>query len=190
MKLNYKKLDDIELVNLLKTDRHKDGAFAEIYERYSKRLYAYCRKMLHNTEDANDIFQETIMKFYHHIQSHSLYGNIMHLLLKIARNLFLNHVRDTKKNVEFDEFITPYKGLEQENFEMTQLLNIAINTLKDDQKEVFVLRIYEGLSYEEISEIIGDNLSSTRSRCWRAKEKVKNIISKYLNELEINNKNI
>ncbi len=190
MKLNYKKLDDIELVNLLRTDNHKNGAFAEIYERYSKRLYAYCRKMLQNSEETNDIFQEVFTKFYHSMQSQTLYGNIMHFLLKIARNLCLNSIRDNRKDVEFDEFMTPYIGHEQEDFEMKQLLNIAIDTLKGDYKEVFVLRMYEGLNYEEISEIIGENYASVRSKCWRAKEKVKIIISKYLNELEINNKNI
>lgn len=187
MKLDFKHMEDPELVSLLFTNLHKDAAFAEIYERYSRKVYAYCKKMLHyNVDEANDIFQDVFIRFYNSINKNHYYGNLVNFLLTIARNLCLNHIRDKKNNVPLDEAILIEDRSVYETMELKELLSKATDMLELEYKEVFILRMYDGLEYEEIGEIIGEKAATVRSRVWRAKERIKMILQKYFDEFEMN----
>ncbi len=187
MKLNFKQMEDTELISLLFSTKHKDAAFAEIYERYSRRVYAYCKKMLnYNVEEANDVFQDVFIRFYNSINKNHYYGNLQNFLLTIARNLCLNQIRDKKNHVPLDEALLVEERSEYDSYELKELLNKASNMLEIEYKEVFILRMYDGLEYEEIAEIIGEKAATVRSRVWRAKERIKVILQKYFDEFEIN----
>ncbi|PKL85819.1 MAG: hypothetical protein CVV22_06595 [Ignavibacteriae bacterium HGW-Ignavibacteriae-1] len=187
MKMNFKQMEDPELISLLFSTKHKDAAFAEIYERYSRRVYAYCKKILsYNVEEANDVFQDVFIRFYNSINKNHYYGNLQNFLLTIARNLCLNQIRDKKNHVPLVEAIMVEERSEYERYELKELLDKASNMLEIEYKEVFILRMYDGLEYEEIAEIVGEKAATVRSRVWRAKERIKVILQKYFDEYEFN----
>lgn len=195
MKSNSKKfsnLSDIELVSLF-TDRQQcEAAFAELYTRYSQRIYAYCLRVTGNQDDAGDIFQETFIRFFNAAKTSDNINNIIGYLLKIARNLCLNYKRDKKNNISIDDIQLVKTDDSFEQQEMLDLIAMALDTLPFDYKEAFILRQYQGYSYKEISEITNDSVPAVKNRVWRAKEKIKNILSPYLKEFnpkESNNDN-
>jgi RNA polymerase sigma-70 factor (ECF subfamily) len=183
MKKEYGKYNDAELFQALKNKKESEAAFGEIYARYSQRIFAYCLRIVGNQEDAQDIFQETFLKFYKTTENERIVDNISAFMLTIARNLCLNHKRDHKLTIAFEEFRFSTNDESYEHKELMQLIATALELLDFEYREAFVLRQYHGMSYKEISDIVGDTVSTVKNRVWRAKEKLKDILSPYLEDL-------
>lgn len=185
MKKNFGQYSDKELFTALKQSKSQaEPAFAEIYSRYSGRIYAYCLKVLGNHEDAGDIFQEVMMKFYNSSLEKDLIENIPGYILKIARNLCLNFKRDRKITVDYETVVLSVDDNNYDKKELLDLIQSALDTLDFEYREAFILRQYQGLSYNEIAEVTGDTVTAIKNRVWRAKEKIKTILSPYLQDLE------
>ena len=190
MKINYGTLSDTELLDIMKKkDKSSEKAFAEIYTRYSQRVYAYCLRIGTDTDAAKDLFQETFIKFYENIEKITI-NNIDKLIIyiiTIARNLKLNEIRK-KKNVipMYDDYIETVsdeinpieKNLHQK--ELEKIIPIALMKLDYASREVLVLRLYEGLKYDGIEKITGISNNLLRNRFSRAKEKFRLILQNFL----------
>ncbi len=186
MAKTYNNYSDVELVDILRTDKQRSNkAFAELYNRHSSMLHAYCFRIVGNEEVAEDIFQESFIKFYQKVSNEFPNSNIPGFLVKIARNLCLNYKRDRRPTVPIDDL--DFLLHENQNYEQKEMLDLITRSLElidDDFREAFVLREYSGLSYEEIAETCNISLSNAKSRVFRAKQKLKSILQPYLKELK------
>ena len=179
----FGKYQDFELFSALKLrKRTAERAFAELYSRYSQKVYAYCYRISGNTEDAKDIFQETFLKFYDYAHKNSEIENVGGLLIKIARNYWLNLQRNHRNCISFDDLNFSENGFDYEQKELVGLIASALDLLDFDQREAFILRQYHGMSYKEISDITGVTITNLKNRVWRAKEKIKNILQPYMQD--------
>ncbi len=187
MKIDIKNSTDKELVNLLR-DRKKsrsDAAFTELYNRHESRVFSYCVYMLGDFDAAKDIFQETFVRFYKNIKMDYQNTNVIGYLLKIARNLCYNYKRDKKITipVEFVELVENEKSGEIEDRELFGLIMDAVDMLDLKQKEAFIMRELDGLTYSQIAEITGISLTGVQSRVTRAKERIVRILEPYVKDL-------
>ncbi|MGA2298072.1 MAG: sigma-70 family RNA polymerase sigma factor [FCB group bacterium] len=190
---NYSKYKDEELILLLREPKPAcDIAFNEIYLRHSKHLYAYCLYKLKNIERAKDIFQDTWVNFHKRCQSNEPIQRLRPYLLTIARNLI---IKDWIENKTEDlllinvEGITSNVFLGEMNFSQTQddkeLLSHVINTvngLEDIYREVYVLKIFEDLSYTEIAKLTGEPIKTIQSRFYKASNILNEILLPYIKE--------
>ncbi len=180
---------DIELFAFLRTEeggdrRVSEAAFKELYTRLSPRIYAYCRRVLSNPEAAQDVFQDTFVRFYKSAQAEREMTNVAAFLLRIARNLCLNAKRDNQHHhIEYEDFHSAHHDAPHENSELLGLITRALDHLQHDYREVFVLREYDGLSYAEIGEIVGCTEATAKIRSFRAKQKIREILAPYLEDL-------
>ncbi len=178
------KYNDSELYYMLSSDKKMaDKAFAELYNRHSSRIYAYCRRFLGNKEDAQDVFQETFMRFLDSTKHERVMTNVPAFMLKIARNLCVNIKRRDKNPVSFEEYMVQDDTSDNNN-ELLKLIKMALEILPDEYKDIFVLREYDGLSYQDISDITELPLSTVKIRIYRAKQKIREILEPYLKEIE------
>ncbi len=188
MHKKFSTYSDKELAELLKSDRIKsEKAFTEIYDRYSQKIFAYCLRVLGNKELAEDIFQETFLRFFQHIDPTHEKLNIQRFLIRIARNLCLNYKRNSKINIpieEIDNLIEQDRNTDEKEYQ--DLIKYAIELLELEYKEPLVLRVYNEISYDEIAEILNITPGNARIRVHRAKEKLKDILSPYIKDLENN----
>ncbi len=178
------KYSDSDLVKELKKSKAKsEAAFSELYARHSQRIYAYCLRVTGDEEQSKDIFQEAFFKFYNAAKETENIANVPGFIITITRNLCLNYKRDKKITVDINDyqFSSNEPGYEQK--EMLDILARALEMLNEDDREFFVLRLYHGFSHKEISEITGASIPAVKNRIWRAKEKVKDILSPYLEDL-------
>lgn len=176
-------IPDAELFYRLSESKETaEAAFAELYARYGGRVFAYCLRFLGQRDEAQDVYQETFIRFYESAQQKREMTNVPGYLLKIARNLCLNCRRNKKQTVEFDDYQSLVHPSSTEKTEFLQLITTALDMLPDDYREVFVLREYEGLSYAEIAEIVGASLSNVKVRIFRAKQKIREILAPYIAE--------
>jgi len=114
-----------------------------------------------------------------------LTGNIGGYIITIARNLCLNYKRDRKQLESFEDYMNLSQNDTQEsmdNKEQLELIQSALDKLPIEYREAFVLRQYQGYSYQEIADITGDTDSTVKNRVWRAKEKIKSLLAPYLKD--------
>jgi RNA polymerase sigma-70 factor (ECF subfamily) len=181
MKEKVNMMTDDELVkDFRKGHSGSESAFKEIYSRYSTRIYLYCRKVLGDGPDADDIFQETFIKFHHSLVNNYEIPSVQFYLLKISRNLCLNHKRDNKIHfVELEDFHLKLNDCKVEVDELNNLINTALDLIPEEHKEAFILQVHQGLSYNEIAEVTNVPVSTVRNRVVRAKSKIREILLPY-----------
>jgi len=179
---------DIELLNLTTGDENNFRfAFEEIYYRYSKQVYSYCKGMLNNHSLAEDIFQETFAGFFIKVRNNQNIENIQAFLIGIARNLCRNQIRNRKLTLPLDmESLIVDERSHAEKNELFDLVVSSLPLLDEKYREVFVLKEFEGLSNKEISSICNLSQEGVRSRLHRAFNKIREILAPYLEDLSTN----
>lgn len=182
---NFEKYSDSELFYKLQSDKQTaDKAFAELYSRLAPRIFAYCRRFMGNREEAQDVFQETFVRFYQSAKQERNMTNVPAFALKIARNLCVNHLRKESPAISFEDYMAAHDDDRDEKDEMLNLIKRALKLLPDDYREIFILREYEGMSYTEIADITGETLANVKVRIFRAKQKIREILEPYMKEFE------
>ncbi len=170
-------------------------AFGELLALYENKILNYCYRMLGNRTDAEDATQEVFVKLYRFIGSFTGQSAFSTWLYKIASNVCLDYLRKNKKhtsdtvslhqqNAEGEEFLmniedkglTPYESAQMS--EAQRVLALALEQLSEDQRKVVVLRDVEGLSYEEIGEVMGIAEGTVKSRINRARLALKKLLEK------------
>ena len=186
----YSKYSDEELVELAKSGKpYIDLAFTEIYNRYGTRVYTFCLFMLRNRDEAQDVYQDTFIRFYKNLDANISAKNLMGYIVTIARNLCYNKIRDRKENIPVSDFdlVTDERGNLERN-EMFRLVMHAVDKLEDKYKEPFVLRELDGLAFSEIAELFSITEVNARARVRRAKEKILELMHPYTKEYDKINK--
>ncbi|MCX6154316.1 MAG: RNA polymerase sigma factor [Candidatus Kapabacteria bacterium] len=183
MNNKFSSYSDEQLVSFIS---HKgsetEPAFNEIYIRYSPLVHAYCVRISDNRDKAEDIFQETFIRFFNNVRTEEN-TNISGYLIKIARNLCLNEKRNLKSNIPAEELESLlFETNDYETIEMLELIKMALELIEFDYREAFVLKEYDRMTYEEISEICGITVANVKSRVFRAKQKIKDILAPYIKE--------
>lgn len=187
MKKEFSYYSDSQLLSLLKGNKkNAEKAFTEIYNRYSPSVKAYCFCILRNKQKAEDVFQETFIKFFNAAVKDYSIENCKALLLTIARNLSLNSKRDNEELISIEELNSEiveskFKTISNyENSELFEMILSALNILDEKYKEAFILREFDGLQYSEIAELLNTSLTNAKSRVARAKLKLIDILTPYL----------
>lgn len=176
---------DLELyARLAHDDASAQAALSILYRRYSQRIYTYCRKILGDSTTAEDLLQEAFVKLFESGRQQRTIENFPAYLMTIARNLCLSHrARSKRQFVEVEDFHLSSRDVPYEQRELLQLIQASLELLPEDYREAFVLREYNGLSYNEIAEVIGESLDVVKVRIFRAKKKLRDILAPYLADL-------
>lgn len=178
---NISNWTDIELCVALSQSKSKaESAFTEIYNRYSNQVFVYILRTINNRADAKDIFQEVFLRFFDTCKNGARITHILPFLLKIARNICLNYFRDKKNSISFDEAINLLNNeIDVEKSEISELISNALSLLDYQTREIFVLHHYQNLTFNEIASITGETVAFVKTRYYRGKEKLKNILLPY-----------
>ncbi len=176
---------DLELyARLSHEDAAAQAALSILYRRYSQRIYTYCRKIIGESTTAEDLLQETFVKLLESGRQQRAIENFPAYLMTIARNLCLSHrARSKRQFVEVEDFHLASRDVPYEQRELLQLIQASLELLPEDYREAFVLREYNGLSYNEIADVIGESLDVVKVRIFRAKKKLRDILAPYLADL-------
>ncbi len=185
MAKNLDEYSDTELYYMLCEDKKiAEKAFTEIFNRYSSRIYAYCRRFLGEREEALDVFQETFIKFHQSVSKDRVMTNLPGFLLTIARNLCMNVKRKERADISYEDYMVGNDDeVKNDKNELLDLIKKALKQLPDDYREAFVLREYEGLSYQEIAKMTNTTITNVKVRIHRAKQKIRDVLQPFMSEL-------
>src|ERR1035437_5320741 len=168
-------------------ERSSREAFTKIYLRYRERVYAYALRVLSNEQDAEDLFQEVFFRVYTRAESFTEEKSLGGWIFTIAHNLCLNKVRDRKPQDALDDLALPaehgsYGAPSDLGEDGREVIARAMALLPIEYREVIILREYEGMSYTEITEILHTTIPSIKSRLYRAKGRLRELLAPYYKE--------
>lgn len=184
---SFSNISDEELFGKLASKKRKEAkiAFDELYNRYSGKIYSYCRKIMNNDAVADDIFQETFVRVFEYAKKNQKMTNVAGFIVKIARNLCLNEkAKKYNNNVTIENLKFPHYDKTYGKKQLEELLKLAIEDLPNDYKEALILKEFMDMSYKEIAENLDTTIPVVRIRIYRAKNKLKEILSPYLKEID------
>lgn len=179
-------IPDDQLIRQLQSG--SSAAFTRLYERYKDAIYAYCLRLLKDTDSAEDATQETFFKILRETASLHNPESFRGWLFRIARNEAYTILRPTRfvaptNDENVWENISDGETLLDEIIatEQRDLIQTILGELKVEYREVLILREYQGLSYAEIAEITGDTESSVKSRLFKARKALSKKLAPLLN---------
>ena len=162
------------------------NAFAELVNRYERKIYRLAKNITRNDEDAEDVLQDTFLKAYTHLDNFKGDSKFYTWIVRIGVNEALMRLRKRKtdRSVPLDEPVelggdetvareiavwedNPEQRYSQE--EWRRILDEAVESLKPDFRTVFVLRDIEELSTEETAAALGISVPAVKSRLLRAR---------------------
>ena len=158
------------------TGRHI--SFADIVRMYQQPLYWYIRRVTIVHEDAEDILQETFMKAYRHIWQLRKPDSLKAWLLRIATNEMNRYFRRRPVVSSLDELPEQALVLLQESpgtdvpKTASMIISAALLKMSPLQRQVFSLRYYEEMDYDEIAGITGANRNTLMVSYHEARKKI------------------
>jgi len=178
---------DLELIR--QVQQGETRAFDELMMRYNQAVYRLAYSMVRSHADASDISQETFIRAYRAIDRFDEQFRFYTWLHRICVNLCLTWLKrrgkqrtgplpGTEFGAEWQDVPDP-KG-SPADMELARDLDRALARLQSDQRAVFVLRVKEELSYNEISEALGIPVGTVMSRLNRARIRLRELLKDYL----------
>ncbi len=174
---------DLELVDEVRNGNRQ--AFTKLMHRYQERVYWVARRIVGSHDEAEDIAQETFVKAYLALGDFRAESGFFTWLYRIAVNLALNALRKRQVVTYLEQSdllrrILPARerpDLQMEEQETRDTLQRAVEKLPEKQKLVFVMRFFDGMSYEEISDVLKTSVGGLKANYFHALHKVQEFMT-------------
>jgi len=183
--------------DLVKRARRGDlAAYDELVKRYQERIYATIYHMTSNHEDANDIAQDSFIKAYQALKSFRGGSSFYTWLYRIAVNKTINFLKQRKHKLHFSLNDLDFHAENDPDLvaltsdktplrdvgltELQKKLNEALLKLSEPHRMVVVLHDVQGVSHEEIAEIMDCNIGTVRSRLFYARQQLQGYLAEYV----------
>lgn len=156
-----------------------DEKFTDIVNKYREPVYWFIRRRVISHDDADDVTQEVFIRIYKSIDTLKDASAEKAWIYRIATNECNRFLTQKYQSTELTEDITN-SLMEGEYIDYDEEMQIkfqkALNTLSERQRNVFELRYYEEMTYEQISEIINSDVSTLKATYYVAKQKITDYI--------------
>lgn len=153
--------------------RGSEEAFVTIVDKYKKKIVALCYSYTNDALIAEDLSQEVFIAFYKGINNFRGESSLSTYLYRITVNKCLTYNKKFSLKEIVTEFI-PFKGNDSGiSYEEKDIVRKSINSLSKDAKTPLILYYYIGLSYKEISQVLGISERAVEGKIYRAKQKLK-----------------
>ncbi len=174
-----KRMTDKGILDLYNSGQ-RELAFKELVNSYSERLYWHVRRFLCSHEDTDDLLQDIFVKIWSSLSTFRGESQLYTWLYRIATNESLNFLQKQKIRAAL-QFESMTSKIEERIDEDTLMdgdqlqrdLMKAIQRLPSKQRTVFIMRWFDDLSYEDISEILGTSVGALKASYHFASEKIK-----------------
>jgi RNA polymerase sigma-70 factor (ECF subfamily) len=168
--------DDIELLH--RAASGDSAAFHALVDRHAQRLYRLAVSLIGNAADAEDVLQEAFIGTFRGLRSFEARASVKTWLTRILvlQAAQWNRGRRRKFAGPMDDSIPAAAG----SPEVAMDVQAALGRLSPEHREVLALREFEGMSYEEIAEVLGVPRGTVESRLHRARSEMREKLKDYL----------
>ncbi len=191
-------IGDVEL--MLMHGGGSEEAFAELVRRHQRGVLNYVFRMIQNRQIAEEITQEVFLALVRNAKRYKPTAKFTTYLYAIASNMVSKEWLRRKRRPKMFSLFAPWGGhSEDENFhplsqisdekadtmkafkktEVSEAVNAALKNLPEHQREAFVLRRFQDLSYNEISEVTNVPIGTAKSRVVRAERALRPLLAEF-----------
>lgn len=160
--------------------RGEREAFDRLVVRYQRDVYRVCYRYVNNHDDANDMAQEVFLKAYKAIGRFRGDSAFSTWLYRIAVNTCLNHRAARRPPPEEITDALPDKGRSAldrlERDERSRRVRAAVARLPEKQRATLILRMYQDLSQEEISQVLGKSVGTVKANLFHALKNLRKLL--------------
>jgi RNA polymerase sigma-70 factor (ECF subfamily) len=150
----------------------------EAFDRYHQAVYSFAYRMTRRTDVAEDIAQECFLTLVRAPQRYdAARGSMKVFLFAIARNLALKEFRDHRSEEELDE--SPLTLDPRGSLDVASAVAAAVADLPTLQQEALILFEYQGVTLEEIAQIVSADVGTVKSRLHRARQRLRRVLAGY-----------
>ena len=189
---------DNQLIAAFKEGDHT--SFLDLVLKYEQRVYNHCLLMVNDEVESYDLTQEVFLKVFRKIKNYEPTYSFYTWLYRITVNCCIDFLRRKKRHIQGvslssipgddsneigkerdipDETFVPDTYLI--NKELDEVLKTAIGELSEKLRAIIILKEIEGFSYEEIADVLGCSRGTVKSRLFRAREQLKELLADYVN---------
>lgn len=156
-----------------KAQKGNDKAYLTLFQQYEADIYRMAYVYVKNKDDALDLVQEVAYQSFKKIGTLKNPEYLKTWLMKITINCSLNLLNTNKKVIPLSLGFEVLTGAEDEDIALTLSLQELIDTLKEDEKSIILLKYYDDRTLKEISEILDIPLGTAKSILYRALDKLR-----------------
>ena len=175
--------DDFEIVR--RFINGDESAFNILVKKYQKRIYWHARQMLSDHLDADEVTQEVLIVMYKKLKTFNFKSSLYTWIYKIVTTRSLNQIRRKKvkkllslEDTEERELSSKQDIIEDiSNKQKLEKVQKALELIPPKQRQVFILRNFDELSYEEISEITGKSVGGLKANYFHALKKITELVN-------------
>ena len=183
------KIDDIYYIEAVK--KGDVAAFSFLVERYQRMVYSLALKLLKNTEDAEEMAQDTFIKAFQKLNMYEGKSKFSTWLYSITYNASISELR--KRRIQFssleDQQLSDQDEMKMHDYfsetkkeDQERYLNLALGKLPEDDQVLVTLYYYESQSMDEISIITGLTTSNIKVKIHRARKRMFALLHEMLHE--------
>lgn len=179
-------LSDSEIVELCKEELPSDlTAYRELLRRYEGLVYNTCAKYIGSKQDAEEVAQDALIQVFHKIHQFEGRSAFKTWLYKIVQNYCRNRISKLARKREGKEaYQKQVMELEPDHIEapksslIAEKVELSMNKMKDQEREILVMKFTTGMTIQEISEVMEIGLSAAKMRLYRALDSFKLLYAK------------
>jgi RNA polymerase sigma-70 factor (ECF subfamily) len=167
-------------------------AFGQLVVRYQDRLFNSLSRMVASPDDAADAVQDALIQAFLKLDTFRGDSRFYTWVYRIAMNVAFSHKRRKRPSASLDDIKENVgdepagMGESPEDIVLSQEriahVQAALDQLGDEHRQILVLRDIEGFAYEEIADVLGLPVGTVRSRIFRGRSQMKDILSRTLGE--------
>ena len=194
---------DVDAQLMLAVQANDALAFEELMSRNQSRVYSFLLRFLGNQQLAEDLTQEVFMRVYKHRATYRQEARFSTWLFRVAHNVAFNAIRTKVRRPEtlFNDVNAPNSQTTQVGYEESvlsrsgatptqkiakverqEIVRAAIDSLKPRQKQAVLLSRFEGMSYQQIADVMQMTPQAVKSLLSRARMNLKEILAPYIEE--------
>ena len=163
---------------------HNTDAFSELLQKYESMVYSTCYRMLGDNLEAEEATQDAFLRIFHKVHQFEGRSTFKTWMFRIIYNICMTRRRKlaTKREREEtvgDEMIARTNEVHREamgpSMDDNEYVHLALEELRDEDREVITLRFISDLSLEQMADLLGLKLSATKMRLYRAMERFREV---------------
>lgn len=161
-----------------------ESAFNKIVLKYQHKIYWHARRMTGNHLDADEIVQEVLLVMYRKLKDFKYQSSLYTWIYRITSTRSINFINRRKIRHLFSFEDEPQSSLRKnedilvniETREKLERLENLLGKLPAKQREVFILKNYEQMTYEEMSQLTGKSIGGLKSNYFQAMKKIMEMV--------------
>ena len=172
------KWNEQQVVEQLRDPVRREAAFTMMVEHFKEQLYWQIRRMVVSHDDADDVLQNTFIKAWTGIDNFRGEARLSTWLFRIANNETLNFIERRRQSMSLDDdaAVGVAARLESDPYfdgdETARQLQDAIQRLPAKQRQVFLMKYFDDMKYEEMSSILGTSVGALKASYHHAVKKI------------------